>query len=194
MKYKKQIKENELITKIRIIRYVKKEHLPINEIANSFSMHRNTIGEIIKAFEENISPEDQYLLLCPGTQVTSIKLMQRYQNMLNKKRIPRTHKRSASSKAEKAIVALFTKKNIKVGIVQMKLILNRRFGENLGLAKLTLGQLKGIYKRNNLKTVIVRSANGERRHLYDYEAIHLLREALTVKLLLMFRMQHTTKG
>ncbi|MDP3987934.1 MAG: hypothetical protein Q8P80_02210 [Candidatus Levybacteria bacterium] len=171
MKYKEQIKTNELITKIRIIRYVKKEHIPIVEVANSFSMHRNTIGKIIKAFEKTITPEDQYLLLCPGVQTSSEELIQRYQNILNKKRIPKTHKKSASAKSERAIVTLFTKKNITVGIVQMKLILTRRFGVNIGLAKLTIGQLKGIYKRNNLKTTIIRSANGERRHLYDYQAI-----------------------
>lgn len=171
MKYKEQIKENELITKIRIIRYVKKEHVPIVEIAKSFSMHRNTIGKIIKAFEKTITPDDQTTLLSSGAQNSQVELVQRYQNMLNKKRIPKTNKRSARPKTEKAIVTLFTRKNIKVGIVQMKLILNRRFGENVGLAKLTLGQLKGIYKRNNLKTVIIRSANGERRHLYDYQAI-----------------------
>ena len=171
MEYKEQIKTNELITKIRIIRYVKKEHLPIVQIAQSFSMHRNTIRKIIKAFEKTITPEDQTLLLSPGVQNSHIELVQRYQNMLNKKRIPKTHKRSATVTSEKAIVMLFTKKNIKVGIVQMKLILNRRFGENTGLGKLTIGQLKGIYKRNNLKTTIVRAANGERRHLYDYQAI-----------------------
>lgn len=171
MKYKEQIKQNELITKIRIIRYVKKEHLPIGQVAKSFSMHRNTIGNIIKTFEKVIPPEDQLLLLQPGTQSTSEQLISRYRQLLNRKRVPKTHSRSASHTAEKAIVKLFTKKNIKVGIVQMKLILIRRFGENRGLAGLTLGQLKGIYKRNNLKTLVIRSANGERRHLYDYEAI-----------------------
>ena len=120
---------------------------------------------------KNILKEDQLLLLNPESQCSQDELVTRYQNILNKKRIPKKHKRSASLKSEKEIVALFTEKNIKVGIVQMKLILGRRFGENIGLAKLTLGQLKGIYKRNQLKTVVTRSANRERRHLYDYQAI-----------------------
>ncbi|MBU3978964.1 hypothetical protein KKE68_04670 [Patescibacteria group bacterium] len=171
MNYKEQIKANELITKIRIIRYVKKEHLPITEVAKSFSMHRNTIGNIIKAFERAITQANQCMLLSSGVQNSQEELITRYQNILNKKRIPRTHKRSATRKSEKAIVTLFKKKNIKVGTVQMKLILTRRFGKNIGLAKLTIGQLKGIYKRNQLKTEITRSANGERRHLYDYQAI-----------------------
>ncbi len=171
MEYKEQIKENELITKIRIIRYVKKEHLPIIQVAKSFSMHRNTIGNILRTFELAIPLADQALLLQPGISTSSDELITRYKQILNKKRIPKTHKRSASRTSERAIVRLFTKKHIAVGIVQMKLTLARRFGENVGLARLTIGQLKGVYKRNNLRTKIARSANGERRHLYDYQAI-----------------------
>lgn len=171
MQYKEQSKGNELITKIRIIRYVKKEHLPIVEVARSFACHRNTIHNIIRAFEHLVSQEDQALLLASGTHLSQDLLVTKYQVLLNHKRIPKTHKRNASVADEEEIVELFTKKNIKVGIVQMKLTLERRFGANVGLSRLTIGQLKGIYKRNRLKTETTRSANGERRHLYDYEAI-----------------------
>lgn len=91
MNYKEQIKANELITKIRILRYVKKEHLPITEVAKSFSMHRNTIGNIIKAFERAITQANQCMLLSSGVQNSQEELITRYQNILNKKRIPRTH-------------------------------------------------------------------------------------------------------
>ncbi|MGH9856729.1 MAG: hypothetical protein ACRD4B_02685, partial [Acidobacteriota bacterium] len=171
MQYKEQIKENELITKIRIIRYVLKDHIPVCHVALSFSCHRNTIRNVIRSFEELVSEDDQALLLKPGSQVSQDELLLRYQNILNKKRIPKTHKKSASPAQEKKIVTLFSKKGIKVGIVQMKLTLDRRFGENKGLSKLTIGQLKGIYKRNNLKTETKRACNGERVHLYDYQAI-----------------------
>jgi len=171
MQYKEQIKTSELLTKIRIIRYVLKDHIPVVEVAKSFSCHRNTIHNIIRAFTEVITQEDQLLLLTPGTQHSRAELMERYQKLRNHKRIPKTHKKSASTADAEEIVVLFTDKKIKVGINQMKLTLDRRFGENQGLAHLTVGQLKGIYKRNNLKTEITRSANGERRHLYDYQAI-----------------------
>ncbi len=117
-----------------------------------------------------VSQKDQLLLVTPGTS-TQDELVVRYARLLNQKRIPKTHKQSACKKAEDQIVSLFTEKNIKVGINQMKLTLERRFGENHSLARLTLGQLRGIYKRNKLKAEITRSANGERRHLYDYQAI-----------------------
>src|SRR5258708_891176 len=169
--YKEQIRTSELITKIRIIRYVLKEHMPIVAVARSFSCHRNTVGNIVRVFETTVSGVDQELLLRSGTSYTQEDLVSRYEKLLSKKRIPRTHKKSASRQDSEAIVSLFQDKNIKVGVNQMKLTLDRRFGENQGLATLTIGQLKGIYKRNKLKTVIVRSANSERRHLYDYKAI-----------------------
>lgn len=171
MEYKEQIRTSELITKIRIIRYVKKEHIPVTNVAQNFSCHRNTIRNIIRVFERVVSHEDQHLLLKAEGQYSQVELMERYQTILNKKRIPKTHKKRASTNDEKEIVTLFTEKKIRVGINQMKLTIDRRFGENQGLAKLTVGQLKGIYKRNNLKTEVTRSANGERRHLYDYQAI-----------------------
>ena len=170
MKYKEQIKETEIVTKVRIIRSVKKGHIPVGEVARSFSCHRNTIRNIIRIFETRVPLADQHLLVSPAT-FTQEEILKKYDVLLGKKRIPKTHKRKALKKDEKAIVALFTKKNIKVGINQMKLILERRFGENSGLSCLTIGQLKGIYKRNALKTEMTRSANGEKRHLYDYEAI-----------------------
>ena len=171
MEYKEQIKTSEIITKIRIIRYVLKDHVPAVQVAKSFSCHRNTVRNIILAFESNISKKDQVLLLSSGAQCSQAELVQRYENILNKKRTPKTHKRSASTADEKEIVILFTDKKIRVGIDQMKITLDRRFGLNQGLAHLTVGQLKGIYRRNNLKTQVVRSANRERRHLYDYQAI-----------------------
>lgn len=171
MQYKDQIKANELITKIRIIRYVLKENIPVIQVAESFSCHRNTVRNIVHAFKRDVSKEDQLLLLNPASSYSLEELSRRFGCILNKKRVPKTHKRKAGGRDEKEIITLFTDKKIRVGIIQMKIILDRRFGEGQDLAKLTIGQLRGIYKRNNLKTKIIRSSNGERRHLYDYQAI-----------------------
>lgn len=142
MRYKEQIKTSEIITKIRIIRYVLKDHIPSMELSKSFSCHRNTIRNIIRAFEKNVSEDDKALLLT-GETCSSEKLVQRYKSILNKKRIPKTHRRMASGDDGK---------KIRVGIKQMKIILDQRFGKNQGLAHLTIGQLRGIYQRNNFKT------------------------------------------
>lgn len=176
MEYKEQIKENELITKIRIIRSVKKEHVPIVQVAWAFSAHRNTIGNIISAFDQKISPEDQTLLLRQGTSLTRDELSIRYKCLINTSTKPRHNKRSADTKTEEHIKELFATKKLRVGAKRMKTFLKRRYQNSddineQALLTLTAGQLKGIYKRNNFRVQKVRSSNGERRSLYDYRSL-----------------------
>ncbi|MEI6532239.1 MAG: hypothetical protein WCO06_00210 [Candidatus Roizmanbacteria bacterium] len=42
MTYKQQIKKEELTTKIRIVRAVRKDRVPIVQVAKAFGCHRNT--------------------------------------------------------------------------------------------------------------------------------------------------------
>ena len=74
MKYKQQIKENELITKIRIIRSVKKDHIPVVQVAQAFSCHRNTIANIISIFEKTVAQKDQQRLLVSQTSLSQEEL------------------------------------------------------------------------------------------------------------------------
>lgn len=171
MEYKEQIKDNELITKIRIIRYVLKEHIPLIQVAKAFSCHRNTITNILKAFTGKISLDDQSLLLSCGSSFGREELEERYSCLLGTTRKPHGHKKSAGIKEEKAIIRLFKKEKIRVGVKKMRTILKRRYGLNQPLGRLTYGQLKGIYKRNKFRVKKVKSANGERRALYDYQAL-----------------------
>src|SRR5258708_12823015 len=95
MQYKEQIKENELITKIRIIRYVKREHIPVGAVATSFSCHRNTIGNIIRMFEQDIAEEaQQFLLYPPVGVVVSVKLLRnKLTALLNQNQLPKSIRR-----------------------------------------------------------------------------------------------------
>lgn len=176
MTYKEQIKHNELITKIRIIRYVRKEHLPIGQVAEAFSCHRNTIGNIIKTFDERITKEEQARLVTNGTSLTQEMLFSQYGRLLNTKRIPKSNKRQADKTAEEKIKELFTEKKIRVGAKRMRTFLKRRYQNStevneIELLNLTAGQMKGIYKRHQFRVQKVRSSNGERRTLYDYRAL-----------------------
>lgn len=176
MEYKEQIRENELTTKIRIIRYVKKEHVPLRQVASAFSCHRNTIGNIIKFFEEKIPLEDQALLLRQGAHFTQEALSIRYGNLLNASKRPKGNKRCAAKQIEEKIKELFTEKKIRVGVKRMRTFLKRRYESSTDtnekeLLKLTTGQMKGIYKRQQFRVQKVRSSNGERRTLYDYQAL-----------------------
>jgi transposase-like protein len=186
MSYKEQIKQNELTTKIRIIRLVKKDRLTIMKVAENFDCHRNTVRNILKNFSVNISSEDQKLLLSEQHSFGYPELVQRYQPLVSSSRKPKSHKRSATKEEEEQILKLFHEENIKVGFKRMKTHLKRRFRtlNQLGISGITLeeklkenlrdlslGKLKGIYRRHKLKVKKVRSSNGERRALYDYQAL-----------------------
>jgi hypothetical protein len=176
MKYKEQIKEHELITKIRIIRYVLKEHMPLKQVAEAFSCHRNTIGNILSRFDEKITPENQALLVSQGASQTVEELATRYAALIGSSRKPKSNKRSAGNDTESKIKELFTTKKLRVGAKRMYTQLKRRYGDSAditeqNLLKLSPGQLKGIYKRNAFTVQKVRSSNGERRSLYDYPSL-----------------------
>lgn len=176
MSYKQQIKEAELVTKIRIIRSVKKDRIPIVQVTNAYSAHRNTITNIINIFQKTVSEENQERLLEAHASISQEEVDLLYATLLNKSRKPCSHKKSATKAEEDGIVDLFINKGIKVGVAGMKLHLRRRFEGDASpeaekLKNLSIGRLRGIYKRNNLITERARSSNGERRHLYDYYSL-----------------------
>ena len=48
--------------------------------------------------------------------------------------------------------------------------------EGRDVIKLSIGKIKGLYKKYNLKVKRIRTANGERRSLYDYELLGVFEE------------------
>jgi transposase-like protein len=172
MTYKQQIQNHELITKVRIIRAVRRDHVPIGEVAKAFGCHRNTVGSIMRQFNIQISKPEQDALMASHASFTSNQLQETYGALVNKSRKPLTNKRSVRVEVEQEVVAMFTEKKICVGVKRMKTYIARSYDQtDSALLQITSGQMRGIYKRNGLRCTHVRSGNGERRHLYDYEAI-----------------------
>lgn len=177
--YKKQIKKQELLTKLRMIKLVKGGFTRI-EVARKFRCHRNTVGNIIREFERKIEKEDKQKLLHSSLSLKEANNL--LSPLKNKKRAPLSHSRSASEPQEGVIEEIFNEKKVRVGPWRMKGILERKYGEKVpgrdelnpfqkSLAKLTLGQLKGIYKRKSLETKKKRSRSGKNVPLYDYKAL-----------------------
>lgn len=171
MAYKQQLKTNELITKARIIRSVKKDRVPIVQAAVAFSCHRNTIRNILDLFEA-LPAEDKLRLL--ESSFTQEELVSRYSSLLNKSRKPNSHKRSATPDQEEDIKKLFKDDGLKVGSNRMFTIIKRRYlghekEDKANVLSLTQWQLRGIYKRQELTPEKARSSNGEVRQLYNYK-------------------------
>ena len=181
MTYKKQRKENELITKLRIIKLVKKDGYKKAMVARKFMCHRNTVGNIVKLFETKIPKEKQVEILSnPSLELEDLKkLLAPIENRSTK---PRSNRRSAVMKQVAAIKKIFNEKNVKVGPYRMKTLLRRKYGGThserhqvteleRSLAEMKIGCLRGLYKREKLKIKKRRSANGELRPLYDYRSL-----------------------
>ena len=182
MSYKEQRKGDELITKYRIILDVLRQNHPATTVAEKYSMHRNTIGNIINAFKTNIPTVLQKELLAASSNLSRCEIQEKLTPILNKTTKPYRNKRCATVSQEKLILTFFHKKNIGVGYSRMWKFIQRRkmklgtetqnqIDENGILKNLTHPQLRGIYKRNDLNVRKTRTYNGNVKPLYDYNAL-----------------------
>ena len=179
MSYKNLKKENELLAKLQIVKLFKIKKISKVAIAKSFECHRNTVTNIIKDFE-HIPKSDQKILLTQTNNIETIKNLMGSLNSKSTRPIGR-HPKQATVEQETKIVDIFNN-YLSVGYKRMKRHIDRSFGRpgnnhrkvsslERSLTKLSLAQIKGIYKRNNLQIKKRRSVNGEVRHIYDYSAI-----------------------
>jgi len=189
MSYKQQIKkknrlesglERELLVKLRIIKLVEKNNYSQTSVAQKFSCHRNTIGNIVRGFKRRIKQKDQDKIF--NSTLTLNELKELLSPIKNKTRAPKSNSRSASLKQERMVCDIFNRQKVKVGPYQMRTYLKRKYGNNSpdferlsfferSLGKLKVGCIKGIYKRNKLKIEKKRSASGKLNPLYDYKAL-----------------------
>jgi len=180
--YKKQIKTNELITKLRIIKLVEKARFSQLEVARKFSCHRNTVGSLVHQFRERFDQNLKEQLL-NNTSWKLTELQEILRPLKNKSCKPHRHPNQATELQEAAIVSwLFYEKGLRVGFHRMKTHIARKFNDSKdkflqSLTKLTVRQIRGIYQRYSLKIKKVRSYSGARVHIHDYQSLSCFQEA-----------------
>jgi len=168
MPYKENCKaEGEIMTKFKIARMYFLDGEEQKIISDYLGCHKNTVNQIIKlckAYPPN-SPIWEYLN--NGKHITLELLDSLFGFFKYESRRPLSNKRMASEEEQKTVTAKF--KSLNYGPKRLWRYLQRQ-GHDTNNAY-TLGKLKGVYKRETLKIKKVRTANGERRALYDYEGI-----------------------
>ena len=180
MSYKDLKKENELLTKLQIVKLFKIKKYSKTSIAKAYKCHRNTINNIIKSFDKNISLDEQETLLKQTNKIETIRDIMKPLQSKSTKPISR-HPKQATKEQELKVIEIFNN-NLRVGPKRMQRYLTRSFGGTGNkykrvsslektLSKLSLAQIRGIYKRNKLKVKKKRSVNGEVRHIYNYSSI-----------------------
>lgn len=166
MPYKQNCKvEGEIITKFKIAKLYFFEKKTQREIAQNIQCHYNTVGNIIKKCKLLGSPEAFFYL--KGSEKLSENKLELFHFLKSGSRRPKSNKRCLTGPGENLI--LEKHHHLNYGPKRMFKHLKRQGYDTENI--FTLAKIKGVYKRNNLETKRIRTANGERRALYNYEQI-----------------------
>ncbi len=170
MPYKQNCKvEGEVITKFKIAKLYFGNKKSQREISNNISCHYNTVGSIIKKCKQFWSKEvSEYL---SGHNKLSESQLELFNFLKSGSRRPLSNKRSLLGQDEELILNKHSDSNY-----GPKRIFTHLTRQNYDMENFTLAKIKGVYKRNNLKTRKIRTANGERRALYDYAQLAAFEE------------------
>jgi len=179
--YKEKIRENlfeEILTRFEIVKYHLVYGIPKSEISKKYLVHRNTIHNILKRFKENVEVEYQTIEALSRTYLRK-ELLEYYSGLKNLSRAPVTHPMMAKFDQEKEILKIHSNKHY--GPKRLKTYIDRilyksdrrntKVKSMECLKGITNSQIKGVYKRNNLKSKKIRSGRGPRVHLYNYDEI-----------------------
>lgn len=174
MAYKLLKKDSQLLTKLRLIRRVKVDGWSKVETASSFGCHRNTVLNLVHAFETEISPSIQQDLLTGRFSLDQLeKLLFPLKDISTK---PHHHPKEATQDQIDRVREIFLELKVKVGPQRFQRILKRKFKDTVcpldaSLSTMKLTQLKGIYRRERLTVEKVKTTSGSPRPLYDYTAL-----------------------
>ena len=166
MPYKQNCKiEGEIMTRLKIAKLYFLERKTQKEIANNIDCHYNTIGNIIKKCKLYATDEVFYYLKTnekiPAEKLSIFEFLK-----LDSRR-PKSHSRCLGGSEKQLILRKQKKSNY--GPKRLLKHLRRQGYDTKNI--LTLAKIKGVYKRKGLKTKKIRTANGERRALYNYDEI-----------------------
>lgn len=170
MTYKENCKaEGEIMTKFKIARMFFAEGKKQKELCQYLKCHKNTVYKIIAACRGHDSDARIWRYLIDSQlKIAKEELEQLFSFFKYSSRSTKRNKRSIQkdSDEEKIIIDKFEDKHW--GSKRMFKQLRRQGYDH---KIYTLGKIKGVYKRKKLKGKKVRTFNGERRALYNYDEI-----------------------
>lgn len=163
MPYKEQCKtEGVSTTRVKIIRAVLSGTTQ-DDASTYYRCSKNTVGAIMCAYRA--LPDEEQAQIRDGTSFTK-ETLESFTGLSHRSRAPHGNKRSLRTNEEHIVLSVH--KEITIGPQRMFTHL-RRQGKDMCI--FTLAKLKGCYKRHMLTSKKIRTANKERRPLYDYTAL-----------------------
>ena len=162
--YKEQLMQNEILARYTIIKKRLVWNKMVKEIAKEHSIHRNTVRNLVKRFEEK-APDWSLELLKKSLSLE--KINEYFSFLASDSRAPKSNKRSASKEATEFILELFQETNY--WYQRMHTHLKRWW--LLKKYNLTLWKIKWIYKKHNLKVKSVKTYSWRNRPIYNYDKL-----------------------
>lgn len=165
MNYKSYLKnKQEISIKLRIIKHRIVDKLKINEIKYKYSMHRNTVRNIMNLYNSKASNELKNKIE-NNISMSEKEILSLWAFLLSKSTRPKSNSKQANNLEEKQIIDWYEKTKVWA----------KRLVNNLTARKdiwnLTLAKVKWVYKRNWFKVQKVRTVTWETRQLYNYSQI-----------------------
>jgi putative transposase len=170
MPYKINCKaEGEIITKFKIARGYFLDRHEQKDIAKSIGCHKNTINNIIKKCLSRDPSDRMWQYLKSNIHIDEEELYSLFDFLKGASKKPNNCRigLKKDSEEEKLIIEKFN--NGKYGCKRMFKHFKKQGLDVVNTY--TLGNIKGVYKRKGLRAKKIRTANGERRALYDYDLI-----------------------
>lgn len=163
MSYKESCKvDGVVITKIRVLRMYF-SNISCKEIAVKWDCNKNTVTNIVKKC--NFASTEALEYLMNDVSIPSDKLCL-FEFLDNRSTKPLSNSRCLSDSEAKVITDKH--KNTRYGAKRM---FNHLHRQGYDMCIYTLAKIKGVYKRKGLVAKKKRTANGNRRALYDYDGI-----------------------
>lgn len=164
MSYKELVNSQwEVITRYRIIREILLNKWKKTEIAKRYSMHRNSISNILKIFKDKVSKETKDILLS-WKQLSQAEIETMFMWLESASCRPIKLRWIATPELEKQVRNLFKKHGW--WHKRVRIFLLRRYKKSY-----TEAIIKWIYKRNWFKVRKVRTRNWKSKPLYDYNSL-----------------------
>lgn len=179
--YKEKVKGfdkfNCILAKITIVKDVLFSKLTNVEIAKKHGLHRNTVANIMNQFTK--MPYESQKALRQGEVFNREEVLKKFIIFAHKSRAPLTNKRMATPSQEKEICKLHEnlgygpKRIIKDIIRTLDKADNRskKVKDYKKVKNLTLAQIKGIFKRKQLRPKKRKTGSNQSIRLYNYETL-----------------------
>jgi len=171
MPYKENCKvEGEIMTKFKIARGYFSNNYQQKDIAKSVQCHKNTVYDVIKKCRSRDPNDEIWKYLNNNIHIAEEKLIELFNFLKGASRRPDNCQLGfgEGSVEEKLVIGKYNNGG-RYGYKRMYRHLKNQGHDIENIY--TLGNIKGVYRRNSFKAKKIRTANGERRALYDYDLI-----------------------